>query len=103
MKLSSSLPKDLDQNGLGVIRRALLDAPADHHVVLALVDCSKTTVDHDTGQQVPTVRVLRIEAVIDTDREVLARTWMREAYQARTGSLELPFDLAPTRAEETPS
>lgn len=90
-KIASSLPSG-DGNGLTAIARSLIDAPHDIHVVVALVDCKKTTTDNDTGEIVPTARIRRIEPITEDDRELAAKM-LRRALERRTGKTVLPFDL----------
>jgi hypothetical protein len=90
-KIASTLPGG-DANGLVAIARALIDTPHDVHVVIALVDCKKTTVDNDSGEVVPTARVRRIEVITEADRELAAKM-LRRALEKRTGKTVLPFDL----------
>lgn len=90
-KLSSSLPEG-DGNGLTSIARELIERPHDIHVVIALVDCKRTTRDNDTAEVVPTARLRRIE-VIDGDDKDVAQQMMRRALEQRTGETVLPLDL----------
>lgn len=90
-RLAGSLPGG-DANGLTAIARALIDSPHDVHVVVALVDCKSSKVDHDNGEIVPTARIRRIEVIGDNDKE-LAQKMMRRALEERTGKTVLPFDL----------
>jgi hypothetical protein len=90
-KLGASLPKG-EGNGLNSIARQLVDEPQTIHVVVALVDCKKTTVDNDTGEIVPTARIRRIEVISQGDKE-LAAHMLRRALEKRTGKTVLPFDL----------
>lgn len=89
-RLSGRLPDDDDNNGLRVIRRALLEDPQQQHVVIAMVDCSKITEDTDSGVRSPTIRIQRIEPVTDANRQLVLQGWMREEYELRTGRAELP-------------
>lgn len=90
-KLTSGLPKG-DGNGLDALARDLIDNPRDVHVVVALVDCKKTTTDNDDGTVEPTARIRRIEAITDEDKELAAKM-LRRALEKRTGKTVLPFDL----------
>jgi hypothetical protein len=90
-KLAASLPGG-DANGLTAIARALIDSPHEVHVVVALVDCKRTTTDNDTGEIVPTARIRRIEVIGQSDRDLAAKM-MRRALETRTGKTVLPFDL----------
>jgi hypothetical protein len=89
--LASNLPKG-DANGLNALSADLVASPHDIHVVVALIDCKKTTVDNDTGEVVPTARVRRIEAITQADRDLAAKM-LRRAMEKRTGKTVLPFDL----------
>lgn len=90
-KLSGNLPKG-DSNGLDAIARRLIDEPHAVHVVVALVDCKKTTTDNDTGDVEATARIRRIEP-IDGDDKDLAAKMLRRALERRTGKAVLPFDM----------
>jgi hypothetical protein len=90
-KIASTLPQG-DGNGLTALARALIDSPHDIHVVVALVDCKKTTTDNDSGEIEPTARIRRIEAITEEDRELAAKM-LRRALERRTGKTVLPFDL----------
>lgn len=90
-KLSAALPGG-DGNGLTAIARQLVDRPHEVHVVVALVDCKQTAVDHDNDEHVPTARIRRIE-VIDGADKTLAQQMMRRALETRTGQTVLPIDM----------
>lgn len=90
-KLASGLPKG-DGNGLDALARKLIDSPQDVHVVVALVDCKKTTTDNDTGDIEATARIRRIEAITEGDKDLAAKM-LRRALEKRTGKTVLPFDL----------
>lgn len=90
-KLGSSLPAG-DGNGLAAITADLVANPHDIHVVVALVDCKKTTTDNDSGEVIPTVRVRRIEAITAEDKDLAAKM-LRRALEKRTGKTVLPFEL----------
>lgn len=90
-KLNGALPKG-ESNGLDGIARMLIDEPHRVHVVIALIDCKKTTTDNDSGDVEATARIRRIEAVTGDDLS-LAATILRRALETRTGQTVLPFDL----------
>lgn len=90
-KITSQLPKG-DGNGLDAIARDLIDNPLDVHVVVALVDCKKTTTDNDTGDIEATARIRRIEPITEDDKDLAAKM-LRRALERRTGKTVLPFDL----------
>lgn len=91
-KLAGRLPQG-DANGLDAISRALVAEPHQVHVVLALIDCKSTSLNHDTGEVVPTARVRRIEVVGGGQDRDLAHKLLRRALEERTGATVLPFDL----------
>lgn len=100
VKLASTLPA-AGTNGLLAITRELVDDPHLTRVVIALVDCSKVTVDTDTGDEVPTVRVRHIEVVPGVERgrvEALLsrlhdeRTGRRPLFDADMVTGEIPTD-----------
>jgi hypothetical protein len=90
-KLASGLPAG-DGNGLTAIERSLIDEPHSIHVVVALVDCKKTSTDNDTGEIIATARIRRIEAITEDDKDLAAKM-LRRALERRTGKTVLPFDL----------
>lgn len=90
--LAGNLPKG-SANGLDGIIADLLADPSRVHVAVVLLDCSKVTRKTDEGDEVPTVRVRRIEAITDEgDRRAARRLLMRE-WERRTGNNTLPFEL----------
>lgn len=90
-KFKGALPKG-DANGIGPIVAALIDKPHTYHVVLAILDCARTTTDNDTGEVIPTARIRRIEVVMPADLRT-ARRLMDRALEQRTGRTMLPLDL----------
>jgi hypothetical protein len=91
VKLAAALPKG-EGNGLAPILAALLNDPHRVHVVVALVDCKSTQIEHETGDRRPTMRVKRIEAITGDDLK-LARRLLERAYEERLGAATLPFEL----------
>ncbi len=91
-RLSSGLPKEADRNGLYALAARLLNDPSERHLVLAVVDCSKISIDTDTGEREATVRVLRIEAVAPMDRTEAERL-VRRALEYRTREEVLPIEM----------
>ena len=90
-KIASTLPGG-DANGLIAIARDLIDSPHEIHVVVALVDCTRSTTDNDSGEVVPPARIRRVEVVADQDKG-LANKMLRRSLEQRTGKTVLPFDL----------
>jgi hypothetical protein len=94
VKLSSKMPGDAEINGVDAQAADLIDDPEALRVAVVYYDASKVTHDTDTGTDVPTIRVRRIEPiglvedVPDTVRKVVAA-----AEQARTGRTPIPFEI----------
>lgn len=91
MTIAGTLPGG-DGNGLTAIDSELIRDPRKVHVVIGIVDTMKITVKPDTGEQIPTVRIRRIEVVTDDDRGQ-AQILIMRALDKRMGHEALPFDL----------
>lgn len=88
-KLSSSLPKDYDDDGLGSINWDLVKRPTDTHVVVAMIDCKSVTRDIDSGIDVATARILHIEPLREHEADQ-ARELLAQAQERRTGKKPIP-------------
>jgi hypothetical protein len=93
VKLASALPKADENNGLVTIVDALLSEPTTMHVAVVVLDCSKITTDVDTGDAIPTARVLRAEVISDPEAKKRLGQYARRAFESRTGKTVLPLDL----------
>ncbi len=91
-KLSSALPKDYEDDGLGSINRVLVEHPTATQLVVAMIDCKSVTRDIDTGLEVATARILHIEPLHDEDKVEQAREMLLQAKERRTGNRALPFE-----------
>lgn len=89
-KLSSSLPKDYEDDGLGSINRELVDRPTETQLVVMMIDCKSVTRDIDTGLEVATARILSIEPLHDEGRIEQAREMLLQAKDRRVGKKALP-------------
>lgn len=94
VKLAARLPGDAEINGLDSIRDQLLEEPSRLAVALVWFDVARVTHDTDSGTDVPTVRVRRVEPVgtleqTPTHLQKLAE----ELFEKRTGRRALPFDI----------
>lgn len=93
-KLSTKLPGDETINGLDSWSSWLEDNPTDLLVAVVYLDVQKVTIDTDTKDHIPTVRVRRIEplgpvtGVSETVRKAVAA-----AESERTGRSALPFEI----------
>lgn len=91
IKLGGALPKG-DANGMAAIAADLVADPHRFKVVLLIIDCKKVTTDNDSGEQIPTARIRRAEAVLPQDLPH-AEAIMRRALEQRTGRVVLPLNL----------
>lgn len=97
VNLSGKLPRG-DTNGIAAIAMSLVDDPASHHVIIALVDCEKVVTSTDTGETLPTARIRAIEAFVGktADGKEAARLLRRAMDRRRHGGndqFELPLEL----------
>ena len=90
-KLKSTLPRG-DANGLGPIAAKMLRDPRGMHVVIAIVDCAKTEIDHDLDERVAVMRIRRVEGILGDDLDAAQRL-LRRSLEYRTGRQVLPLDL----------
>lgn len=88
-KLSSSLPKEYEDDGLGSINIDLVKRPTDTQMVVAMIDCKSVTRDIDTGIDVATARILHIEPLREHEADQ-ARELLQNAQERRTGRRAIP-------------
>lgn len=88
-KLSSSLPKEYDEDGLGSINQELVAHPTDTQMVVAMIDCKSVTRDIDTGLDIATARILHIEPLRGPEEDQ-ARELLANAQERRTGKRLIP-------------
>lgn len=91
IKMAAKLPDKLDDNGLYLITKALINRPSDQHVIIAVVDCKSVTTDYHEHKQTPTAQVLSVE-VITGEEEDTARRLMHRARDKRQQATALPLD-----------
>jgi len=89
-RLAGILPKG-DPNGLNTILKDLIENPHHQHLLVVIADCSKTTIDNDSGETIPTARILNIEVIARPADRATAEKLLRRAFEERTGLSELPF------------
>lgn len=88
-KLSSSLPKEYDEDGLGSINGDLVARPTDSQMIVAMIDCKSITRDIDTGLDIATARILHIEPLREHEADQ-AREMLAAAQERRTGKRPIP-------------
>lgn len=90
-KLVSGLTKG-QGDGLASVARLALRAPRRRRLAIAILDCSKITVDTETSAKEATMRVIRLEPVAAEDVPTVEKLYVR-AIEAREGRQMLPLDL----------
>lgn len=94
VKLSPKMPGDASINGVDHYVEELIDDPASIRVAVLYYDVAKMTHDTDTDQNVPTIRVRRIEPIGNIEEAPKAlRELVAKAEQARTGRTPIPFEI----------
>jgi hypothetical protein len=104
VKLAGKLP-DADRSGLDRLQGELVRHPETRHLVIAVIDCARTTVDHgdDGDTYTPTAGVLFIEPVLDSEDvanvvEILGRI---RADRVDGGTLDFDFGVGDPLATAT--
>jgi hypothetical protein len=92
LSLSGKLPAG-ERNGLPSVLPDLLKDNHTPRLAFVLLNVSKVTKDADTGDEVPTLRILGIEPVTESDDARIVERLIRRAVERRTGKVELPFEL----------
>lgn len=93
VKLAGRLPASAESNGMGSVQADLLRAPKEQKLAVIWYDVLKITTDVDTDDEVPTIRVLKIEPMGDVDDASAAlREMVMQRMEARLGHTPLPFD-----------
>lgn len=84
-KMKAKLPKLLEDNGLGAMRRQLVDDPEAEHVAIVVLTTAQITEKIDGGMRyrIPTIEVLRIEPETDPDEAVRLLARARELSDER--------------------
>lgn len=92
VKLGTRMPADVEVNGIDALRADLVEKPDVLRVCVVWVDVQKVTIDTDTDEHVPTVRVRRIEPVgLVGDVDPGIASAVEAAVEKRTGRKALPF------------
>lgn len=88
-KLAGALPKS--NNGLDRLNDELVADPTNAHVIVAMIDVSRITVNPDDETSEATCRILRIEPLTGKDADQAAHL-LDSAYAHRTGQPMLPVN-----------
>ena len=97
VKLAGRLPGSMENNGMYSVQPDLLKTPKERRLAVIWYDVLKHVHNVDTEEDVPVMRVLRIEPIGDVDEasQALQELVMQKAEQ-RLGATPLPFgDVAP--------
>ena len=93
VRLSAKLAKDDELNGLDDLAADLIEDPAKIRCAVIWFDAVKVTHDTDTGDDIPTARIRKLEPIGDAkDVPDIIRKAVADAYHARSGSQPLPFE-----------
>ena len=90
-KLAGNLPTG-DRNGLAPIVGALLNDPTNAHLGIVVFSTKSIVTDADTGSREATMRIDRIEVVLDPDDVATIEQIMHRILEGRIGTT-LPLDL----------
>lgn len=94
VKLAGRLPGSTEHNGMSAVVAELLKDPETTRLAVIEYDVPKITTDVESGDRVPTLRVLRIEPSggnKDEGYQALRELMMTSA-EKRLGHEPLPFD-----------
>lgn len=101
-KLRAKLPEG-DANGLAgeVWRKKLVAQPLKPRVAIVIFDAPTGSVDHETGMEVPSARVLAWEPITDPlSADILVRQ-LQDSQQARTGQTTLDVEFPAPEPEKS--
>ncbi len=98
VKLSGSLPQEYDRCGMDLLHGQLVKNPDRRHLVVMVVDCARTTIEHngDDERYTPTAGILFIEPIIDRDDKEQITDILARVRAERTGDATLDFDFGVT-------
>lgn len=88
MKLSSGLPEGID-NGLTTIDSEVIANPEKDYLIIGVVTGHKLTTDVESGDVVPTVKLVQVEAVTDPTQGALVQGVLSKVRSARTGQMSI--------------
>ncbi|MEB0286189.1 hypothetical protein QN355_06450 [Cryobacterium sp. 10S3] len=94
VKLAGRLP-DTDRNGLDRLQGVLVNRPEERHLVIAVIDCATTKVDHSADGDIftPTAGVLFIEPITDRDDKNGVLDILARVRAERLDDATLDFDF----------
>lgn len=93
VKLASSLPKADEANGLAANAATYLaEGPGSLHVAVVVFVVNKCS-NEETGDSIPTLRVGRVEPILDDQDCARMGRIATRAFERRTGATVLPLDM----------
>jgi hypothetical protein len=103
VRLSTKLPGDPETNGVDAIADDLVEDPATIRYGIVWFDVSKITDEIDTGDNIPTIRVRRIEPLGLASRvDPAIAGAVAEAVEERTGRKAIPFEIVEVGDQDDP-
>lgn len=97
VKLAGRLPDEYDHNGMDRLHGELVQFPDRRHVIVLVVDCLRTTIEHGGSDEryTPTVGVIFAEPVTDPvdQRHVLEVLARHRAERTGDATLDLDFGV----------
>lgn len=104
VKLAGRLPGSTENNGMYSVVDDLLVKPKDRRLALIWYDVPRIVDDVETGDRVPTMRVLRVEPVGEAGEAAQAiQELVMQLAESRLGHTPLPFDqVDPDGIQELP-
>lgn len=96
VKLASKLPQEHDRNGMDRLHSQLVGNPDRRHVIVMVVDCLRTTIEHGGGGDeyfTPTAGILFAEPITDRDDRAAVVEVLARHRAERTGDATLDFDF----------
>lgn len=94
VKLASKLPGEYETNGVDAIADLLVENPRSLRCAVVWFDTDKVTIDTDTDEHVPTIRVRRIEPIGHVDEvDQGVKQAVADAVERRTGRTPIPFSI----------
>lgn len=104
VRLSSKLPGDPETNGVDDLASDLVEDPATIRYGVVWFDVSKVTEETDSGDNIPTIRVRRIEP-IGVARDVIPEIAdaVAESVRVRLGREPIPFGIVEVADQDDPA
>ena len=98
VKLAAKMPGDPETNGVdalaGTLVREAEDGDVNLRCAVVWFDTAKVTLDTDSGDYVPTIRVRRIEPIgVVGEVDAGIASAVERAVEARTGRKAIPFGI----------